>query len=234
MVPLQRTDMLYCDGGRRATLTGAVARPGCEPFRLRGRWLAMPVWGILLVIIAAVICSGLCAYGMSTATRRARDRRAEGVYALRSCSSPAPAPACAPPPPGTSTPSGATSVRNGGSPAAPANRHPRPRGGAGRQAPGPGRRKPELLSLASASPKAGAASPTPALTAAASPTPALTARPGRRPGRGRWGDLQPLQAGLRLLPRTVHPHSPKQAERGPILCGICDGEFRPEGDDAGS
>lgn len=27
--------------------------------------------------------------------------------------------------------------------------------------------------------------------------------------------------------------SPKQAARGPILCGICDGEFRPERDAAG-
>src|SRR6266540_3434174 len=27
--------------------------------------------------------------------------------------------------------------------------------------------------------------------------------------------------------------SPKQAERGPIVCGICDAEFRPEGDPAG-
>lgn len=37
----------------------------------------MPVWAIILVIIAAVICCGLCAYGISAAVHRTRDRRAQ-------------------------------------------------------------------------------------------------------------------------------------------------------------
>lgn len=43
----------------------------------------MPVWGIILVIIAAVSCCGLCAYGISTAVRRARHRRVQDAQALR-------------------------------------------------------------------------------------------------------------------------------------------------------
>ncbi len=43
----------------------------------------MPVWGIILVAIGVVICCGLCAYGISTAVRRARDRRAQGAHAPR-------------------------------------------------------------------------------------------------------------------------------------------------------
>jgi hypothetical protein len=43
----------------------------------------MPVWGITLVIIAAVICCGLCTYGISTAVRRARNRRALDAQAPR-------------------------------------------------------------------------------------------------------------------------------------------------------
>jgi hypothetical protein len=43
----------------------------------------MPVWAIILVIIGAVICCGLCAYGINTAVRRARDRRAQDAQALR-------------------------------------------------------------------------------------------------------------------------------------------------------
>jgi hypothetical protein len=41
----------------------------------------MPVWGIILVIIGGLICCGLCAYGISTAVRRARHRRAHGAHA---------------------------------------------------------------------------------------------------------------------------------------------------------
>ncbi len=43
----------------------------------------MPVWGIILVIIGGAICRGLCAYGISTAVRRARDRRAQGAHVPR-------------------------------------------------------------------------------------------------------------------------------------------------------
>jgi hypothetical protein len=41
----------------------------------------MPVWAVILVAIGAVICCGLCAYGISTAVRRGRDRRAPSAHA---------------------------------------------------------------------------------------------------------------------------------------------------------
>jgi hypothetical protein len=35
----------------------------------------MPAWGITLVIIGAVLCCGLCAYGINVAVRRSKERR---------------------------------------------------------------------------------------------------------------------------------------------------------------
>jgi len=43
----------------------------------------MPVWAVILVIIAALICCGLCAYGISTAVHRTRDRRAQDANVQR-------------------------------------------------------------------------------------------------------------------------------------------------------
>jgi hypothetical protein len=42
----------------------------------------MPVWGIVLLVIGGVICCGLCAYGISTAVRRSKERRDQGTHAL--------------------------------------------------------------------------------------------------------------------------------------------------------
>jgi hypothetical protein len=44
----------------------------------------MPVWGIILIVIGAVLCCGLCAYGINTAIRRARERRDREAHALTS------------------------------------------------------------------------------------------------------------------------------------------------------
>jgi hypothetical protein len=37
--------------------------------------VAMPVWGVTLVIAGAVLCCGLCAYGINVAIRRSKERR---------------------------------------------------------------------------------------------------------------------------------------------------------------
>jgi len=42
----------------------------------------MPVWVIVLVVVGAVICCGWCAYGISTAVRRSRERHDRGVHGL--------------------------------------------------------------------------------------------------------------------------------------------------------
>jgi hypothetical protein len=41
----------------------------------------IPAWGIILVIIGAAICCGLCTYGISKAVRRARERRHQDAHA---------------------------------------------------------------------------------------------------------------------------------------------------------
>jgi hypothetical protein len=41
----------------------------------------MPVWGIIVAIIGVLICCGLCAYGISTAVRRSKERRDQAVHA---------------------------------------------------------------------------------------------------------------------------------------------------------
>ena len=79
------------DQGLRAPVATVAAERGCtqpvrEPdamgFRAPARrWLAMSAVTILLLIGAAV-CLGLCAYGITTAVRRARDRRAQGAHPL--------------------------------------------------------------------------------------------------------------------------------------------------------
>jgi hypothetical protein len=43
----------------------------------------MPVWGITLVIIGAVLCCGLCVYGISVAISRSKERRELKAHALR-------------------------------------------------------------------------------------------------------------------------------------------------------
>jgi hypothetical protein len=40
----------------------------------------MPVWGITLVTIGAVLCCGLCAYGINVAVRRSKERRAPKAH----------------------------------------------------------------------------------------------------------------------------------------------------------
>jgi hypothetical protein len=41
----------------------------------------MPVWGIIVVIIGALICCGLCAYWIATAVRGSKERRDPAVHA---------------------------------------------------------------------------------------------------------------------------------------------------------
>jgi hypothetical protein len=42
----------------------------------------MPVWGITLVIIGAVLCFGLCAYGINVAVQRSKGRRESKAHAV--------------------------------------------------------------------------------------------------------------------------------------------------------